>query len=170
MNGAPTRLLPGLLVAVVLLAGWRTMASTRQVLSGTKPGEITAEKRQILDQEASERRLLSRVATDDSLLGALRNAGRLQDPFHPSPAQRQNTGGPQPPPEPPRLQTPNVVMVIIEPTRQEVILRMGGQESPRLRAGSVWRGWTINRIGRDVVKIESLDHQKEDLPVPNLNR
>ncbi len=169
MIGSQTKLLPGLLIAVVLVAGWRTMVSTRQVLGGAKPGEMTPEKQQIMDQEAAERRLLSRVAIEDSLLGALRKAGRLPDPFNPTTTVKPTTD-PKIKPEPVRLPRPSVVMVIVEPARQEVILRLGSQESPRLRVGSVWKGWSIIRIDRDIVEIENQDHEKAYVPVPNVRR
>ncbi len=168
MIAPPTKLLPGLLIAVALVAGWRTTVSTRQVLGGTKAGEVTPEKQRIIEQETAERRLLTRVATDDSLLGALRKSARVPDPFNP-------TSGVKPPdttvkPEPIRLPRPTVVMVIVEPARQEVILRLGSTESPRLRVGNAWKGWSIVRIDRDIVEIENQDEGKAYVPVPNVRR
>ena len=170
MTGPPTRFLPGLLVAVALVVGWRTLASTRQVLHVGKAGDITPAKQAILDQEAAERKLLSRVATEDSLLKDLQG-GRIPDPFHPSPpAPPPHRDGTQPPVIVATIPQPSVVMAIVEPARQEVILRIGAAESPRLRKGSSWRGWSIVRIDRDVVEIENQDHEKAYIPVPNLKR
>jgi hypothetical protein len=56
-------------------------------------------------------------------------------------------------------------MVIVEPSRQEVILGLGSQESPRLRVGGSWKGWNILRIDRDVVEIENQQHEKAYVPV-----
>jgi hypothetical protein len=163
MSGTPSRLLPGLLVAVVLLAGWRTMASTRQVLGGSDAGKLTPEQQKMMEEDAAEKRVLRRVASDDSLLNALRKAPRLPDPFHPTPPPRPVSD--QVKPEPVRLPRPTVVMVIVEPSRQEVILGLGSQESPRLRVGGSWKGWNILRIDRDVVEIENQQHEKAYVPV-----
>ena len=73
-------------------------------------------------------------------------------------------------PEIVRLPRPSVVMVIVEQARQEVILRLGSQESPRLRVGNSWKGWSIVRIDRDIVEIENQDHEKAYVPVPNVRR
>lgn len=165
MNGAPTRVLPALLAIVALFAGWRTLASTRQVLQGGS-GTPREERQAILNEEAAERMLLSRVVADDSLLKALDKAGKLPDPFNPRPPEVAVKPKVEKPPDKPLVVLPTVAFAAVSLERPEVILRLGSRESPRLRKGDGWEGWSIVRIDRDVVEIEGYE-QKAYLRVPN---
>ena len=165
MNGTPPRMIPGLLFVVALLAGWRTVASTRQVLQGTNGTPPSSTKSAVLSEDDTDRKLLSRAAMDDSLLTALDKAGRLPDPFDPKPPEVAHTTITKPP-EPPPVVVPTVAFAAVAAQRPEVILRIGGQESPRLRVGGVWQGWTVAKIDRNGVEVEGFG-QKAHLRVPN---
>lgn len=167
MRRAPVRVLPALLLIVVAVAGWRTIATMRVVLRGGAPQGPSAESQALAAEEARERALLDRARRGDSLLAALGTRGVAADPFRP----RAEPGADQ---QRARrrveaVQTPALILCAVDAARPEVILRLGDRESGRLAQGQAWEGWTVVRIDRTGVELSGFG-QGVFLPAPNQGR
>lgn len=163
MSRAPARVLPALLALVALVAGWRTLASTRAALRGGGSGGLSADRQLTMREEAKEQKLIAQAVSEDSLLAALESAKLPPDPFRPRPY-----GGPVKP-KPvvaPEVVTPVVILSAFDTDRPEVVLGMGEKSSGRLTQGAIWEGWTIVLIDRTSVELSGFGKTVR-ISVPN---
>ncbi len=164
MSRAPERVLPALLVLVALVAGWRTLASTRAVLGGARIGTLSADRQAAVREESKEQALIARLVRDDSTLAAIEKARIPGDPFRPRLVEGPSR--PKPPPPEPVIVTPAVVLCAFDRERPEVVLRIGELTSGRLTLNQTWEGWTVALIDRSAVELTGYDRTVR-IPVPN---